>query len=36
LINNISAGKINFEKLVSTPKMMTKLGKLGKILGPKD
>ncbi len=29
LINNISAGKINFEKLVSTPKMMTKLGKLG-------
>jgi large subunit ribosomal protein L1 len=35
LINNISAGKINFEKLVSTPKMMIKLGKLGKILGPK-
>ena len=35
LINNISAGKINFEKLISTPKMMVKLGKLGKILGPK-
>ena len=35
LINNISAGKIDFEKLVSTPKMMLKLGKLGKILGPK-
>jgi large subunit ribosomal protein L1 len=35
LINDISAGKTNFEKLVSTPKMMTKLGKLGKILGPK-
>ena len=35
LINNISAGKINFEKLVSTPKMMIKLGKLGKILGPR-
>ncbi len=35
LINNISAGKINFEKLVSTPKMMIKLAKLGKILGPK-
>jgi len=35
LINDISTGKINFEKLVSTPKMMTKLGKLGKILGPK-
>ena len=35
LINNISAGKINFEKLISTPKMIVKLGKLGKILGPK-
>ncbi len=35
LINNISAGKINFEKLISTPKMMVKIGKLGKILGPK-
>ena len=35
LINNISAEKINFEKLISTPKMMLKLGKLGKILGPK-
>ena len=35
LINDISGGKINFEKLISTPKMMTKLGKLGKILGPK-
>ena len=35
LINNISAEKINFEKLISTPKMMVKLGKLGKILGPK-
>ena len=35
LINDISAGKTNFEKLISTPKMMVKLGKLGKILGPK-
>ena len=35
LINSISTGKINFEKLISTPKMMVKLGKLGKILGPK-
>jgi large subunit ribosomal protein L1 len=35
LINSISAGKINFEKLISTPKMMVKLGKLGKTLGPK-
>ena len=35
LIDEISEGKINFEKLISTPKMMAKLGKLGKILGPK-
>ena len=35
LITSISAGKIHFEKLISTPKMMVKLGKLGKILGPK-
>ena len=35
LINSISEGKINFKKLISTPKMMVKLGKLGKILGPK-
>tara|TARA_Y100000590_G_scaffold406456_1_gene495778 strand:- start:340 stop:1029 length:690 start_codon:yes stop_codon:yes gene_type:complete len=35
LINDISAGKIKFDKLVSTPTMMSKIGKLGKILGPK-
>ena len=35
LINNISSGKIDFEKLVSTPSMMIKLAKVGKILGPK-
>ena len=29
------AGKINFDKLISTPSMMSKMGKLGKILGPK-
>jgi len=35
LIDDITAGKINFDKLVSTPAMMSKMGKLGKILGPK-
>ena len=35
LIDEISSGKINFEKLICTPSMMIKLGKLGKILGPK-
>jgi len=35
LINDISSGKINFDKLVSTPSMMSKMSKLGKILGPK-
>jgi len=35
LIEKISSGKINFDKLISTPAMMTKLSKLGKVLGPK-
>ena len=35
LIKDITNGKINFDKLVSTPAMMSKMGKLGKILGPK-
>ena len=35
LIEKISAGKINFTKLLCTPPMMSKIGKHGKILGPK-
>tara|TARA_S200000501_G_scaffold363630_1_gene394759 strand:- start:1097 stop:1792 length:696 start_codon:yes stop_codon:yes gene_type:complete len=35
LVQKISSGLINFDKLICTPSMMSKLGKLGKILGPK-
>jgi large subunit ribosomal protein L1 len=35
LVNDITTGKINFDKLICTPTMMSKMGKLGKILGPK-
>ena len=35
LLKDINVGKINFDKLVATPVMMSKIGKLGKILGPK-
>ena len=35
MIQKLSSGKIEFDKLVCTPNMMPKLGKFGKILGPK-
>ena len=34
-IEKIKSGELNFDKLISTPSMMIKLAKLGKILGPK-
>ena len=34
-LDDISNGKLNFDKLICTPGMMSKIGKLGKILGPK-
>ena len=35
LIEIIASGKINFDKLICTPGMMGKIGKHGKVLGPK-
>jgi large subunit ribosomal protein L1 len=36
LFEEISQGKINFDVLLTTPLLVPKLGKLGKILGPKS
>ncbi|MDC1151047.1 50S ribosomal protein L1 [Pelagibacteraceae bacterium] len=35
LIEIIASGKFNFTKLICTPGMMSKIGKHGKVLGPK-
>ena len=35
LIEKIATGKFNFTKLICTPPMMGKIGKHGKVLGPK-
>jgi large subunit ribosomal protein L1 len=35
LVEKISTGKFNFDKLICTPGMMSKIGKHGKVLGPK-
>ena len=35
LLKDINNGKIQFDKMIATPAMMSKIGKLAKILGPK-
>ena len=35
LIDTIKKGELNFDKCISTPKMMVKVSSLGQILGPK-
>ena len=35
LLEKIAAGKFDFTKLICTPAMMSKIGKHGKVLGPK-
>ena len=35
LLENIASGKFDFTKLICTPTMMSKIGKHGKVLGPK-
>ena len=35
LLEKIASGKLDFTKLICTPSMMSKIGKHGKVLGPK-
>jgi large subunit ribosomal protein L1 len=35
LFAQITEGKINFDRLIATPDMMAKVGRLGKVLGPR-
>jgi len=35
LVEDISTGKLNFDLLITTPQLMPKLAKLGRVLGPK-
>ena len=36
LLEKIASGKFNFSKLICTPSMMSKIGKHGKVLGPRE